>query len=397
MPKVISFLLFLLIVFSSYIVPEKALALEECPDGYFGEEKALDAKQNPRDCPSNTFCYVTRTDVGPTIYACYQEKDPSGSTSVNPPANLGGGETAPAFNAPGVNCSFTPKEIKRGEVVKLSASGLKKNTTYRLIVKNNSLVNLIKSDNNGRIETTFNPLAADNTIGSTGDGSQGAFTASLLEPPTKLQCRSEAIKMVNVISGDKKYYTCDSGAKACRETINLASDATEDKASCDQACATYGKTFAPAKNELIITAKSCNPAAKQGEPNACSKAMGQPCGDIEGQAINEGRGLANIKEGRGISGKPTGILTAIGCIPTEPKALVEGIVRFVSLASGGIAFLIMVFGAFRMITAVGNPDSIKAGREQFISAVYGLLFIIFSVLLLQFIGVDILGIPGFSR
>lgn len=89
-----------------------------------------------------------------------------------------------------------------------------------------------------------------------------------------------------------------------------------------------------------------------------------------------------------------GVLTAIGCIPTEPVKLVQGILRFTAAAGGGIALLIMVFGAFEMITSAGNPESIKKGQDRFTNAIIGLLLIIFSTLLLQIIGVDILGIPG---
>jgi hypothetical protein len=49
-----------------------------------------------------------------------------------------------------------------------------------------------------------------------------------------------------------------------------------------------------------------------------------------------------------------------------------------------------------MITSGGNAETLKKGREQFVSAVIGLLFVIFAVLLMQIVGVDILGLPGFS-
>jgi hypothetical protein len=63
---------------------------------------------------------------------------------------------------------------------------------------------------------------------------------------------------------------------------------------------------------------------------------------------------------------------------------------------GGVALLLMIFGSFGMITSSGNPDAIKKGREQFVNAIIGLLFIIFSTLFMEILGVDILGLPGFS-
>ncbi|RJO61166.1 hypothetical protein C4544_03580, partial [candidate division WS5 bacterium] len=51
-----------------------------------------------------------------------------------------------------------------------------------------------------------------------------------------------------------------------------------------------------------------------------------------------------------------GIMTAIGCVPTEPVELVKGLFRLALGVSGGIALLLMIFGGFLMITSAGNPD-----------------------------------------
>ena len=52
---------------------------------------------------------------------------------------------------------------------------------------------------------------------------------------------------------------------------------------------------------------------------------------------------------------------------------------------GGIALIIMIFGAFQIITSAGDPDKLKAGKEIIGAAVAGLLLIILAVFLLQFI------------
>lgn len=91
-----------------------------------------------------------------------------------------------------------------------------------------------------------------------------------------------------------------------------------------------------------------------------------------------------------------GFMTAIGCIPSKPQRLVEALIRYSSFAAGGIAFLLMILAALQMITAEGNPENIKHAQEKFYSAIIGLLLIIFSVLLMQVIGVDILGLPEFG-
>lgn len=108
-----------------------------------------------------------------------------------------------------------------------------------------------------------------------------------------------------------------------------------------------------------------------------------------------GKGL-QCKEGKIVETDGDGIMTAIGCVPTQPQKLVEGLLKYGTFAAGGIAFLIMILGAIQMITAEGNPESIKHAQERFYSAIIGLLLIIFAVLLMQVIGVDILGLPGFG-
>lgn len=90
------------------------------------------------------------------------------------------------------------------------------------------------------------------------------------------------------------------------------------------------------------------------------------------------------------------IQTAIGCINPSPGGLFA---KFFSIGigiAGGIAFLLIVFGGFQIITSAGNPERLNEGKEIVTSAIAGLLMIIFSVFLLKIIGVNILGLPGFS-
>ena len=96
------------------------------------------------------------------------------------------------------------------------------------------------------------------------------------------------------------------------------------------------------------------------------------------------------------AGSDTGVNTGLGCIPTQPQDLVKWILKYAILMGGGIAFLLSVFGGVSIILAGGNPEKINSGKEIIGSALTGLLFIIFSVFLLRFIGLDILQLPGFK-
>lgn len=144
-----------------------------------------------------------------------------------------------------------------------------------------------------------------------------------------------------------------------------------------------------------IVVRSYDSAAKIGErdivisPNCNSI----PPKIIGGSSSESGTTLVNPEECDG--GK--GLITALGCIPTQPQALVGWILKYAISIGGGVAFLLMVFAGFLLSTSAGNPERVKQGQEMLTSAIVGLLFIIFSVFLLQFIGVDILKIPGFGN
>jgi len=87
-----------------------------------------------------------------------------------------------------------------------------------------------------------------------------------------------------------------------------------------------------------------------------------------------------------------GIETTIGCLPTDPQKLLEKFLPWFMGLAGGIAFFLMLAGAFTILTSAGNPEKVKVGQERLTSAIIGLLFIIFSVFLIRIIGLPIMEI-----
>jgi hypothetical protein len=123
-------------------------------------------------------------------------------------------------------------------------------------------------------------------------------------------------------------------------------------------------------------------AIKSGENGACD-------------AVSDAQQKSECNKCMG-SDTNTGTWTAIGCINTDPKDLLSKILGLGIGIAGGIAFLLIIFGGLQIMTSAGNPEQLNGGRELVSSAVTGLLLIIFSIFLLQFIGVSIIGIPGFQ-
>jgi hypothetical protein len=92
------------------------------------------------------------------------------------------------------------------------------------------------------------------------------------------------------------------------------------------------------------------------------------------------------------------INTAIGCIPwTDQSSLIGFFLRWAIGIGGGIAFLLILYAGFLGMTSTGNPERIKAAQELLVSAISGLVLLIFSIFILRLIGVEILRIPGFME
>lgn len=88
----------------------------------------------------------------------------------------------------------------------------------------------------------------------------------------------------------------------------------------------------------------------------------------------------------------TGLGLEIG---TDPQSFIKNLFGLILSISGGIAVLLIIYSGYQLINSQGNPEKLEAARQQLLSAIIGLLFIIFSLVILQTIGVDILRIPGF--
>ena len=88
--------------------------------------------------------------------------------------------------------------------------------------------------------------------------------------------------------------------------------------------------------------------------------------------------------------------TAFGDIQTDAGSFVSKIFGVILSISGGIALLLIIISGYRLMISGGNPEKVQGAREQLTSAIIGLIFIIFSVGILQIIGVNVLHIPGFN-
>ena len=88
--------------------------------------------------------------------------------------------------------------------------------------------------------------------------------------------------------------------------------------------------------------------------------------------------------------------TAIGDISTTPEDFLQNVLKLVLGLAGGILLILIIINGYKLMTSQGDPEKIKEAREGIISAIAGILMIIFSLSLLTLLTKDVLGIPGFK-
>jgi len=92
-----------------------------------------------------------------------------------------------------------------------------------------------------------------------------------------------------------------------------------------------------------------------------------------------------------------GIWTAVGCIPRDPETIVKSMLRLGLGMGGGFSLIIILASGFVLSVSQGEAKRIDEAKQWLTSALVGMLFIIFSVTLLHFIGYTIFRIPGFGE
>lgn len=94
------------------------------------------------------------------------------------------------------------------------------------------------------------------------------------------------------------------------------------------------------------------------------------------------------------NGNCPSVASALGInIPTDAAGFIKTMFGVLLSIIGAIAVILIIISGYRLIISQGNPEKLQGAREQLTAAIIGLLFIIFSFVFLQIIGIDILGLP----
>lgn len=93
--------------------------------------------------------------------------------------------------------------------------------------------------------------------------------------------------------------------------------------------------------------------------------------------------------------------TQFGCMdigsefenPNISIQLIQRLLGVIQGIAGGTALIYLMYGSFLLLTSRGDPERIKDGRRIITTSLVGIVFILFSVLLVQFLASQILRIP----
>jgi hypothetical protein len=91
---------------------------------------------------------------------------------------------------------------------------------------------------------------------------------------------------------------------------------------------------------------------------------------------------------------PGHLWTIVGCIESTSVGVVQSISSLLIPVAGGGALLVVLIGSMIILISRGEYAKIKIGRRLITTGIGALIIIIFSVFIFEFIGVDILKIPG---
>lgn len=84
--------------------------------------------------------------------------------------------------------------------------------------------------------------------------------------------------------------------------------------------------------------------------------------------------------------------TAFGAVAASPEGIATKVLMVGSQLAGGLAFLLMIYSGFLFLTSAGDPHKLQEATDVLTSAIAGLLLVIFSVFLLDLLGVQLLNL-----
>lgn len=89
------------------------------------------------------------------------------------------------------------------------------------------------------------------------------------------------------------------------------------------------------------------------------------------------------------------VWTSLGCIKAaDPYAFVGQIITWATILGAGLATAIIGFQGLQIVMAGDDPKKVKAAQEAITAAISGLLLIVFSIMLMNILGIKVLDLAN---
>lgn len=88
--------------------------------------------------------------------------------------------------------------------------------------------------------------------------------------------------------------------------------------------------------------------------------------------------------------------TIAGCIEASTSGFVQSVVAVVMPTAGGGSLIVLIIGSMMILTSGGDYEAIKRGRRLIVAGVGSILILLSATAILEFVGVDLIKIPGFG-
>ncbi|OGK26686.1 hypothetical protein A2954_01120 [Candidatus Roizmanbacteria bacterium RIFCSPLOWO2_01_FULL_37_12] len=111
---------------------------------------------------------------------------------------------------------------------------------------------------------------------------------------------------------------------------------------------------------------------------------------------NETLIISDPASNKGPTPVPSKAFIGVGCIDSSPSKATQSFLNIIFSISGGIAFLVLLYGAFVMATSHADPERLNYGRRLIRRAVIGLILTLLSIFIVNFIAYRVLKIPEFN-
>ncbi len=292
--------------------------------------------------------------------------------------------------------SITPNPPKYDREINVEVKNLAPNNNnykVRVMGPNNhdsGLVGKGATDSNGNFNFIIGPYSWE-----------GAYTLDIYEGKTPI-CKQYSFNFTNQDQNCIDTATVISSAKSCfSRDVKPKVPCYDLNSKAGFKCPSREQIFCATTDPALTSINDIGCEIPPPLPPPCSKFVdaqtGRDVTDDVNKAIREGRFDPSDPNKFFLNFKCAEVKTGILDIDTRPEKFVGSIMGLILGLSGGIAVLLIIVSGYRLMASQGNPEKVQGAKESLTSAIVGLLFIIFALVILQVIGVDILQLPGFDK